>query len=97
MKSNLIALAIAAAVAGMAGPVLAADQAQQTAREVIKLKDGSTLYVFKDGKMAKEDKLGRAVLLKKGEVLEAADGRKVTAVGNEVARLDGKLKDGHTN
>ncbi len=97
MKSNLIALAIAAAVAGMAVPVLAADQAQQTAREVIKLKDGSTLYVFRDGKMAKEDKLGRAVLLKKGEVLEAADGRKVTAVGNEVARLDGKLKDGHTN
>ncbi len=97
MKSNLIALAIAAAVAGMAGPVLAADQAQQTAREVIKLKDGSTLYVFKDGKMAKEDKLGRTVFLKKGEVLEAADGRKVTAVGNEVARLDGKLKDGHQN
>ena len=97
MKSNLIALAIAAAVAGMAGPVLAADQAQQTAREVIKLKDGSTLYVFRDGKMAKEDKLGRAVLLKKGEVLEAADGRKVTAVGNEVARLDEKLKDGHQN
>lgn len=97
MKSNLIALAIAAAVAGMAGPVLAADQAQRTAREVIKLKDGSTLYVFRDGKMAKEDKLGRAVLLKNGEVLEAADGRKVTAVGNEVARLDGKLKDGHTN
>jgi predicted lipoprotein with Yx(FWY)xxD motif len=97
MKSNLIALAIAAAVAGMAGPVLAADQAQQTAREVVKLKDGSTLYVFKDGKMAKEDKLGRAVFLKNGEVLETADGRKVTAVGNEVARLDGKLKDGHTN
>ena len=95
MKSNLIALAIAAAVAGMIGPVLAADQAQQTAREVIKLKDGSTLYVFKDGKMAKEDKLGRAVLLKKGEVLEAADGRKVTAVGNEVGRLDGLVKAGH--
>lgn len=97
MKSNLIALLIAAAVAGLAGPVLAADQAQQTAREVIKLKDGSTLYVFRDGKMAKEDKMGNPVLLKKGEVLEAADGRKVTAVGNEVARLDGLLKDGHQN
>lgn len=97
MKSNLIALLIAAAVAGVAGPVLAADQAQQTAREVIKLKDGSTLYVFRDGKMAKEDKLGRALRLKNGEVLETADGRKVTAVGNEVARLDGLLEDGHKN
>lgn len=97
MKSNLIALLIAAAVAGVAGPVLAADQAQQTAREVIKLKDGSTLYVFRDGKMAKEDKMGRAVFLKSGEVLEAADGRRVTAVGNEVARLDGLLNSGHRN
>ncbi|MBX9794283.1 MAG: CopK family periplasmic copper-binding protein [Burkholderiaceae bacterium] len=95
MKSNLVALLIAAAVAGVAGPVLAADQAQQTAREVIKLKDGSTLYVFRDGKMAKEDKVGRAVFLKNGEVLDAADGRKLTAVGNEVARLDGLLKIGH--
>ena len=31
-------------------------RAQQTAREVIKLKDGSTLYVFKDGKMAKKNR-----------------------------------------
>jgi hypothetical protein len=95
MKSNLIALLISAAIVGVVGPALAADQAQQTAQEVIKLKDGSTLYVFRDGKMAKEDKLGRTVFLQKGEVLEAADGRRVTAVGNEVARLDSLLKNGH--
>jgi hypothetical protein len=47
--------------------------------------------------MAKEDRYGRAAYLKQGETLELADGRKVTAVGNEVARLDGLLNDGHRN
>ena len=61
------------------------------------LKDGSTLYVFKDGKMAKEDRFGRAVYLRSGEVLETRDGRNVTAVGNEDARLDVLLSNGHRN
>ena len=97
MKSNLLAIALVAAVAGAASPVFARDAAQQQARQVIDLKDGSTLFVFKDGRMAREDKLGRAILLKRGEVLEAADGRKLTAVGNETARLDVLLKEGHQN
>jgi hypothetical protein len=46
--------------------------------------------------MAKEDAFGRAVYLKRGEVLTAKDGRQITAVGNEVARLERLLKDGHT-
>lgn len=97
MKSNLIAFTIVAACAGAAVPALARDAIPQAVKEVVQLKDGSTLYVFKNGKMAKEDKLGRVGALKRGEVLEAADGRKWTAVGNESARLDHVLNDGHRN
>ncbi|MBY0469387.1 MAG: CopK family periplasmic copper-binding protein [Burkholderiaceae bacterium] len=95
MKRNLTTIVLAAALAGVAAPVFADDAAKQEAQEVIKLKDGSILYVFKNGKMAKENKLGRAVHLRGGEVLEAVDGRKVIAVGNEVAPLDALKKQGH--
>lgn len=61
------------------------------------LRDGSTLYVFADGKMALEDKFGRAVRVNPGAMLETKDGRKVTFVGDEVARLDGLLNNGHRN
>lgn len=97
MKSNLFAIALVAAVTATAVPVFARDAAQQEARQVINLKDGSTLFVFKDGKMAREDKFGRVIQLKRGEVLEATDGRKLTVVGNESGRLDFLLKDGHQN
>lgn len=97
MKSNLLAIALVAAVTGTAVPVFARDAALQEARQVINLKDGSTLFVFKDGKMAREDKFGRVMLLKSGEVLEATDGRKLTAVGNQSGRLDVLLRDGHQN
>ena len=33
-------------------------------------------YIFKDGKMGMEDKLGRAVRMKQGQVMEAKDGQK---------------------
>ncbi len=97
MKATLSALALALAAAGAAAPAFARDALTLAAQQTLNLKDGATLYVFKDGKMAKEDRFGRAAYLKQGEVLELADGRKVTAVGNEVARLDGLLNDGHRN
>lgn len=94
MSPKLFAIGLAA-VASAAVPVSARDVAELEAQQVIELKDGSTLYVFKDGKMAKEDSFGRAVNLKGSEVLEARDGRKVTAVGNEIARLHVLLINGH--
>lgn len=97
MKSNLLSIALVAAVAAIAVPVFARDAAELAARQVITLKDGSTLFVFKDGRMAREDKLGRAIPLKSGQVLEATDGRRLTTVGNESARLGVLLKDGHQN
>lgn len=95
MKSKLLAIALADAVA--AAPVFAGDVAQQQARQVVKRKDDSTLYIFKDGKMARENKFGFPWLVKADEVLETADGCKLTSVGNEAARLDGLLKDGRQN
>lgn len=97
MKSNLTAVAVAALVAVASAPVLAHDAVALAAPQVMNLKDGSTLYVFKDGRMAKEDKFGRAVNLTGGEALETRDGRNLTAVGNEVARLDELLSNGHRN
>jgi len=97
MKATLSALIVAFAASGVSVPVLARDALPQATQQTLNLQDGSTLYVFKDGKMAKQDRHGRAVYLKQGETVELADGRKVTAVGNEVARLDGLLNDGHRN
>lgn len=87
MKLNLTAIALAIAVAGTAVPVLARDAAAQEAKQTISLKDGSTLYVFKDGKMSMEDKYGRPMRMKAGQVMEAKDGQRLIMVGDEVARL----------
>lgn len=61
----------------------------------IELKDGSTIYLFKDGKMAMESKLGKVVRMKEGHVMETKDGEKVIMVGDEVARLESILKGRH--
>ena len=87
MKLNLTAIALAIAVAGTAVPVFARDAAAQEAKQTISLKDGSTLYVFKDGKMSMEDKYGRPMRMKAGQVMEAKDGQRLIMVGDEVARL----------
>lgn len=93
-KSLLVAV-LATAISGATVSAHARHDVLTAAPQVVNLRDGSTLYVFKDGKMAKEDKLGRVVLLGNGEVLDAIDGRKLTAVGNEAARLDMLLNGGH--
>ncbi len=54
----------------------------------IQLKDGSTLHVFADGKMAMEDKFGRASYMAPGHPMQTMDGKTIVMSGNEVARLD---------
>ena len=54
----------------------------------IELKDGATVYLFKDGKMGMESKLGRVMPMKEGQVMETKDGQRVVMIGNEVARLE---------
>lgn len=54
----------------------------------IPLKDGSTVYIFKDGKMGMEDKVGRATRMKPGQIMETKDGQKLIMVGDEVMRVE---------
>lgn len=95
MKTLIITTTLVATLAGIAAPAQARDALENAVKTTIELQDGSTLYVFKDGRMAKEDSFGRAVFLKAGETLKAKDGREIKAVGNEVARLDPLLREGH--
>ena len=60
-------------------------------KQVLNLKDGSSVYIFNDGKMAMETRYGRAQRMNPGMVMETADGQKVTMNGDEVARLDSLL------
>ena len=83
LKKTLVLIAMSA----VAVSAFANDYARREAKQVVELKDGSTLYVFDSGKMAMESKYGRAVSMDPGSIMEAKDGQKVTMVGNEIARL----------
>jgi len=58
-----------------------------TMAKSVPLQDGSTVYVFKDGKMAMEDRLGRVVSMNQGHVMRTRGGQDITMVGDETARL----------
>jgi len=90
-KNSLLILAIAAA------PVFAMDARPFNLSKVVPLQGGETLYVFKDGRMAKADKFGRPEYLKQGEMLTPVDGQPIAAVGNEIAKLSMLLRKGHHN
>ena len=89
---NVLVFSLAATL-----PAFAMDAAQAEAKQTIPLVNGETLYVFKDGKMAKADRYGRSVFLTQGEVVQSADGKKISTVGNEIARLDNLGRKGHQN
>jgi hypothetical protein len=71
-----------AAMLGASGAALAA---QDDARE-IPLKDGTTLVLFKDGKMTMRDARGRPLAMKDGMRMETKDGHVVMMKGNEIWR-----------
>lgn len=58
----------------------------------VRLKDGSTVHQFKDGKMAMESQFGRAVRMKESQTMETADGKSITMNGDEVARLSNLIQ-----
>jgi hypothetical protein len=87
MKLKIAAIALFGAAVSTTTPAFADHKARETAREVVALADGGTLYIFKDGKMAKANQFGRATYLKKGEVLRTAQGKSIEVTSNEVARL----------
>lgn len=86
-------LLIVAATAIISTSAMAVDAAK--VEKSIPLKDGSTVYIFKDGKMAMENKFGSAVRMKQGEVMETKDGQKILMHGDEVFRLDNLLHKDH--
>lgn len=89
MKKMLIALA--GSLIAMSSFAVDTSQVEKS----IELKDGSTVYLFKDGKMGMEDKMGKAVRMKEGHVMETKDGQKVIMIGDEVARLESILHTDH--
>jgi predicted lipoprotein with Yx(FWY)xxD motif len=91
-KLSILVLSMAALA-----PAFAMDAARSEAKQVIALQNGEALYIFKDGLMAKESKYGNVIHLSKGEVVQTADGKSITTMGNEVARLYVLLNKGHGN
>lgn len=97
MKTPIAAIAVLSFFSAFALPSFAGDAAVADADKVYTLKDGGSLYVFKDGKMAQTNKFGYTVFLKPGQSIETADGQKISASSNEVARLSSLLRQGHQN
>ncbi|MEO8837984.1 MAG: periplasmic Cu(I)/Cu(II)-binding protein CopK [Herbaspirillum sp.] len=91
LKKMLMVLAISA----VAASAFADDAARAEAKQTINLKDGSTVYVFKDGKMAMEDMYGRTTRMAQNTAMQTKDGQKILMQGDEVARLHLLLKKGH--
>lgn len=85
-------LLMVAAMSAVTASAFAVDMAQ--VKQSIELKDGSTVYIFKDGKMGMEDKLGRAAYMAPGHVMETKDGKKIMMNGNEIWRVESLLHKG---
>ena len=86
-----LAVAIAATILSL--PAFAQVSASYTTdtlqvAKTIALKDGSSVTVYEDGKMAMEDRFGRSISMKPGQVMEARDGGKVVMAGNETYRVE---------
>ena len=88
-------LSLLALVSLVSASALAVDTVK--VEKSIPMKDGSTLYIFKDGKMGMEDKLGKVMAMKQGKLMETADGKKIVMTGNEVWRVDEMLHRDHRN
>ena len=87
-------LLVAAATSLFALSAFALDETQ--VEKSVQLKDGSTVHVFADGKMAMEDKFGRASFMAPGQAMQTRDGQTIVMNGNEVARLDQLLSAHYT-
>lgn len=96
MKTKFAKLALIAVLSTIgATTAFAHDAARAEAKQMIELKDGSTLYIFKDGKMAMEDRYGRATRMELGAVMETKDGQRIKMESDEVARLQTLIDQGH--
>jgi len=87
LKKILITAISATAMVAMSAFAVDSSQVEKT----VPLKDGSTIYMLKGGKMGMEDKYGRAVSMQPGVVMETKDGQRVVMIGDEVAYLSSLL------
>ncbi len=97
MNTRITTLLAAAVLSTMVSTAFADNSVAGNVDKTYRLKDGGTVFVFKDGKMAVADKFDRAVRVSKGQVLETTDGQKVTVTSSESARLDFLQRQGHEN
>ena len=97
MNTRIHSLFAAIALSALASSAFASDSLAGNVDKTYRLKDGGTVFVFKDGKMATADKFDRAIHVSKGQVLEAADGQKISMTSSESARLDFLQRQGHEN
>ena len=95
MNTRITSLFAAVVLSALASSAFASDSLANNVDKTYRLKDGGTVFVFKDGKMAIADKFDRAVHLPKGQVLETADGQKITMTTSESARLNILQRQGH--
>lgn len=51
------------------------------------LRDGTTVHMFSDGRMAMENAYGKVTSMDDGHVMEAKNGEKIVMTGNETERL----------
>lgn len=97
MNARMTSLIAAAVLSTLASTAFATDSLAGNVDKTYRLKDGGTVFVFKDGKMAVADKFDRVVHFPQGQVLEMADGQKMAMTSSESARLDFLLRQGHEN
>ena len=97
MNSRITSLFAAVALSTLAPGAFASDSLANNVDKTYRLKDGGTVFVFKDGKLAMADKFDRAIHVSKGQVVETADGQKISMTSSESARLDFLQRQGHEN
>lgn len=87
MRIGLAAGLLAAAM--LASPLAWSAEGEK----VIPLKDGSSVVIFKDGKMAMRDSKGNVSHMKDGHPMETRDGQVIMMKGNEIWRKTQSEKD----
>ncbi len=97
MNSRIASLFVAVVLSTLASGAFASDSLANNVDKTYRLKDGGTVFVFKDGKLAMADKFDRAIHVSKGQVVETADGQKISMTSSESARLDFLQRQGHEN
>lgn len=97
MNTRINSLFAAVLFGALASNAMATDSLANNVDKTYRLKDGGTVFVFKDGKLAMADKFDRAVHVSKGQVVETADGQKISMSSSESARLNLLQNQGHEN